>query len=144
MKELSYFKGVIQMRMWMISPKYLCRQHLLGEHNEIHMLLGCLEKGKSVSGYIEKGLVELHNIRVRHDSIVEEMIKRGYRHHTPIYSTPHPETLSVGKVDLIQSAQELMNRCSGCCLRIESDANLIIGMQLYDYIDGVIQGSVTN
>ena len=24
------------MRMWMISPEWLCRKHLIGEHGEIH------------------------------------------------------------------------------------------------------------
>jgi len=28
------------MRMWMLNPKALCRKHLMGEHVEIHMLVG--------------------------------------------------------------------------------------------------------
>ena len=30
------FPGGQGMRMWMLNPKFLCRQHLLGEHSEIH------------------------------------------------------------------------------------------------------------
>ena len=36
------------MRMWMIDPKLLCRKHLLGEHLEIHMFVGTINKGINV------------------------------------------------------------------------------------------------
>ena len=33
------------MRMWGVDPKQMCRQHLLGEHVELHMQAGAvLEK----------------------------------------------------------------------------------------------------
>ena len=34
------------MRMWMLPPAGMCRKHLLGEHVELHMLLGSLRRGK--------------------------------------------------------------------------------------------------
>jgi hypothetical protein len=43
------------MRMWMVWPELMCRKHLLGEHVEIHMLLGALNKGHRVQGFINKG-----------------------------------------------------------------------------------------
>lgn len=27
-------------RMWCVNPHSLCREHLLGEHNELHKLVG--------------------------------------------------------------------------------------------------------
>jgi len=61
------------MRMWMVNPKIMCRQHLLGEHVEIHMFVGTLSRGKSVKGYLEKGLLEVHNLYWRHEELVEEI-----------------------------------------------------------------------
>jgi len=73
------------MRMWMVNPKIMCRQHLLGEHVEIHMFVGTLSRGKSVKGYLEKGLLEVHNLYWRHEELVEEMKRRG---------TVHPWTIN--------------------------------------------------
>lgn len=44
------------MRMWMVPPELMCRQHLLGEHVELHMFVGAINKGTSVvtlPGYCE-------------------------------------------------------------------------------------------
>ena len=68
------------MRMWMINPKILCKQHLLGEHVEIHMLVGTINLNKSINGYIKKGLVEVHNLYSRHEELVEEMKNRRFNH----------------------------------------------------------------
>lgn len=38
------------MRMWMLPPETMCRKHLLGEHVELHMLLGSLRRGKTLTG----------------------------------------------------------------------------------------------
>ncbi len=32
------------MRTWMVPPQIMCRQHLLGEHNEIHKFVGAVTK----------------------------------------------------------------------------------------------------
>ena len=45
------------MRMWNINPEKLCKNHLLGEHVEMHKLVGNLTKGRSVQGYIYLGLI---------------------------------------------------------------------------------------
>lgn len=73
------------MRMWMVDPKLQCRQHLLGEARECHALVGMINHGKRLSGtkYITTGLVEVHNIRARHDELAEEMTRRGYHHKSP-------------------------------------------------------------
>lgn len=40
------------MRMWMLPPETMCRKHLLGEHVELHMLLGSLRRGKNIDGFL--------------------------------------------------------------------------------------------
>ena len=68
------------MRMWMVKPQLMCRKHLLGEHVEIHMLVGSIQRGKSVAGFLAKGLLEPQSIRSRHEILVVEMLRRGYTH----------------------------------------------------------------
>src|SRR5262245_23421826 len=75
--ELSY---ELNMRMWMVDPRKLCDKHLLGEHVELHMLVGSLRKKKTLTGFLEGGLVELHSIRSRHQELIAEMTRRGFRH----------------------------------------------------------------
>ena len=99
------------MRQWNIKPSLLCRKHLLGEHVECHMLAGAIIKGKNIDGFINGGLVEVHNTRKRHDELVEEMKRRGYNHKSPlqIFKTRH-----AGKVDTAANLIELRNRCADC------------------------------
>ena len=102
------------MRMWNVDPKLLCRQHLLlGEHRECHALAGMILKGKKLSGtrYITDGLVEVHNIRSRHDDLVNEMIKRNYDHKSAL-----PEFVSwkEGDVNVVSNLEELYHRCDYC------------------------------
>ena len=40
------------MRMWMLPTAGMCRKHLLGEHVELHMLLGSLRRGKNIEGFL--------------------------------------------------------------------------------------------
>jgi len=111
------------MRMWGVDPKMLCRKHLLGEHVEMHMFAGCVIKQMKLDGYIKKGLVELDQIRTRHDQLAEEMIQRGYRHHSRFpteafnsaYWMGHYDKL-VGKVNVTANERELINRCEDCKL----------------------------
>lgn len=97
--------------MWMINPKKLCRNHLLGEHKEIHQLVGSLNKGKSIKGYLEKGQVEVHSIRKRHKEIVMEMKSRGYAHNSPL---PRFKEFKAGKVNISENEKELIKRCENC------------------------------
>jgi len=72
------------MRMWNVNHKFLCRQHLLGEHVEMHMFVGCIKMHTNIQGYIDKGLVEVFYIKTRHDNLVKEMLSRGYKHKSPL------------------------------------------------------------
>lgn len=109
------------MRQWFLPPILLCKDHLLGNHFEIH---------KHRHNFIKK-----HNMRKRlaypsqidpklmkedHDNIVKEMLRRGYNHNSP-YEQPdvsYLDHLEV-KVDLDYNIQDLMERCPTCKKRIE-------------------------
>jgi len=97
--------------MWNVEPGTMCRKHLLGEHVEMHMFAGCIRKGKSLSGYIHKGLVDTRLIRRRHDKLAEEMERRGYRHYSPL---EYEDRIHEGHVDMDGSERDLRARCAEC------------------------------
>ena len=99
------------MRMWKVNVKKLCNKHLLGEHVEMHMFAGSIKKGNSIKGYIETGLVEVHNIKKRHDEIAKEMLRRGMNHQSPLKI---PKLRKQGKVCKKRSKKDLIKRCKIC------------------------------
>jgi hypothetical protein len=108
--------------MWMIDPKLLCKNHLLGEHNEIHKHKHNFEKHHSISGRISPiVLIEPENMQKRHDELVQEMLNRGYSHHSP-YQQPDLSYLKDNerfvKVNLDYNVDDLVNRCCECSNRI--------------------------
>lgn len=75
------------MRVWDLPPRLLCRQHLLGEHLELHAIWAVLTKGrKGYSRHPEtlrwKG--KLKALYLRHELQVAEMERRGYKHASPL------------------------------------------------------------
>ena len=71
------------MRIWDIEPKNLCRNHLLGEHRELHAIWSILTKGKK--GYSKhpetlRWKNKLASLYLRHKKLVKEMKNRGYTH----------------------------------------------------------------
>ena len=103
----------MHMRMWMVNPRIMCRQHLLGEHVEIHMFIGTINRGKSVKGYLEKGLLEVHNLYNRHEELVKEMSRRGYSHNSEV-KEKWKFVEKVGIINKEKNLSELVNRCSKC------------------------------
>ena len=101
------------MRMWMIDPKLLCQQHLLGEHVEIHMMAGAARRGKSLDGYLD-GLLEPQSARRRHQDLVREMKRRGFKHKS---SLPKFKTKAGKKISLDLSVRDLCKRCPDCRAR---------------------------
>ena len=73
------------MRIWDISPKKLCRNHLLGEHRELHAIWIVLTKNrKGYSKHPEtlRWRGKLKALYLRHDKLVKEMNRRGYSHYS--------------------------------------------------------------
>ena len=99
------------MRMWNVTPQLMCRQHLLGEHVEMHMFTGVIRQGKSIQGYLDNQLVEVDKINERHNQLLKEMIKRGYKHNSKISNLKLP---SIGFVDEKLNLEILRQRCKEC------------------------------
>ena len=102
------------MRMWGVYPGYMCRQHLLGEHVEMPMAVGAIRHDKSISGYTNGGLLDTSKIQHRHDTLVIEMQKRGYKHRSPLH---YDDVLQSGSVDVVSNLSALRQRCVECNLR---------------------------
>jgi len=75
------------MRIWDIPPNKLCRNHLLGEHRELHAIWSVLTNDKK--GYARhpetlrwKG--KLKALFYRHEALTQEMAARGFRHLSPL------------------------------------------------------------
>lgn len=75
------------MRIWDVPPHELCRKHLLGEHRELHAVWAVLTNGKK--GYARhpetlRWAGKLAALYRRHERVVAEMRRRGYRHASPL------------------------------------------------------------
>ncbi len=101
----------------MTNPKYLCRNHLLGEHKELHQAVGSLLHNKSLRGHIDRGQVEVHNIKKRHEQLVKEMKRRGYNHQSPLKEF---KEFKAGKINIIENYKELERRCKECKKLLEA------------------------
>lgn len=98
------------MRMWMVDPKLLCRKHLLGEHVELHMFVGHLQRGRKLGRYTE--LCEPNKINARHAALAAEMTRRGFSHQSSLsFEYVGHE---VGHVDVSKSLHDLRQRCDAC------------------------------
>jgi hypothetical protein len=101
-------------RLWGIDPKIMCRQHLLGEHKELHMMAGSIALGKSIRGYVTTGLIDTRLIALRHEALATEMAQRGYKHRSPLR---YNDKLSLGYIDLEHNLLDLITRCPSCAGR---------------------------
>ena len=101
------------MRMWLVNPKDMCRNHLLGEHSEIHRAVGNLNhSGTWARALIAKGFLEPCSFSARHKALADEMVRRGYNHQSPL-DTKGFEKLD-GKVNVKRSIKDLRERCKKC------------------------------
>lgn len=109
------------MRIWGTPVACMCRKHLLGEHTEMHMFKATIQMGKSVDGYVRDKLLDTDRIAERHDLLVEEMLRRGFDHTSPIYNIVYPQGF-VHRTSVVQdeSEMELARRCPDCRLLLES------------------------
>jgi hypothetical protein len=110
--------------MWMVPPQTMCRQHLLGEHVELHMFVGTIKKGRGIDGFLEQRILEPFAIKQRHDALVAEMTRRGYNHRSPLCAPLLPAKLKSVTVDSEASLTELLRRCPEClALHFKMEAN---------------------
>lgn len=77
------------MRIWDIDPRYLCRNHLLAEHRELHGLWNILTIHGGKGGYSRhpetlRWSGKRKALYLRHEALAKEFSRRGYFHHTPL------------------------------------------------------------
>ncbi|MBC7837755.1 MAG: pyrimidine dimer DNA glycosylase [Nitrospiraceae bacterium] len=77
------------MRIWDIAPRRrrLCRNHLLGEHRELHAIWSVIVNGKKGYAHHPETLRwkdKLKALYGRHEALVVEKNDRGYRHRSPL------------------------------------------------------------
>lgn len=75
------------MRIWDIEPRYLCKNHLLAEHRELHAIWNILTKKKK--GYSKhpetlRWKEKLKALYLRHEKLIVELKERGYKHNSPL------------------------------------------------------------
>jgi hypothetical protein len=109
------------MRIWDLHPKRLCRQHLLGEHRELHAIWNVITKRKK--GYSRhpetlRWRGKLKALFRRHELLAVEMKGRGYAHRSPLSErlatgSPHQRDF----VDSVKRQRELLRR-KGCACRV--------------------------
>ena len=107
------------MRMWMTDPSIMCRKHLLGEHVEIHMIVGHMKKFRSIKGFVKNNCIEPESLMSRHSQLVNEMVSRGYNHKSeldiPVNLLDYlSEEDRLAKVLANLSLEDLTTRCSNC------------------------------
>ncbi len=111
--------------MWLANPEKMCQKHLCGEHLEMHMFLGTLKKRKKVDGYIQNNLFEPRMLYQRHKELAEEMIKRGYKHKSPLCESDCAcildltEEKQYWKIDKEAALKDLLSRCPECCSKYD-------------------------
>jgi hypothetical protein len=75
------------MRIWDIPTKKLCREHLLGEHRELHAIWSILvnnKKGYSNHPETKRWKGKLNALYKRHQEEAGEMLHRNYNHRSPL------------------------------------------------------------
>jgi hypothetical protein len=113
----------------MVDPKCMCRQHLLGEHNEVHILAGSLRKGdirrhvRNLEGLARANCLEISSLVERHGILASEMVARGYSHQSPLTDVDVPlehleRWVLERKVDTGASLELLRQRCPECRKRL--------------------------
>jgi len=111
------------MRIWDIDPNHLCRQHLLGEHRELHGLWNILTVHGGVGGYAHhpetlRWVGKLKALFLRHEALVEEMKTRGYNHHSPLDKTLAKGSASQGAfIDTVAQQKKILRDKPCECFR---------------------------
>lgn len=117
-------------RMWLgVDPSELCDQHLLGEHNELHKLVGGIRNhphGHAIAdGQAAKGNIDTTLINERHDALAEELERRGMDHDSPLDWDPFEYLAGVGAIDRAANRKELADRCDDCAHKIKLDESVV-------------------
>jgi hypothetical protein len=108
-------------RIWDVPPERLCRNHLLGEHSELHGVWSTITQGKRGYAYHPEVLRwegKLKALYLKHQEIVQEMERRGFNHNSPL--DPELATGSAHQDAFVDSPDEQIEilREKGCRCRV--------------------------
>lgn len=99
------------MRLLGFNPRILCRQHLLGEHNELHKFVGAINQGQNLHGFYANGMMDTNLILQRHEELVKEFERRNYQHRSPLhFENKNPQ----GWICIVRNEIEFCRRCKRC------------------------------
>ena len=109
------------MRVWDIAPSRLCRKHLLGEHVEIHAIWNVI--ARDLEGYARhpetmRWRGKLAALHARHDAVVAEMTRRGFRHASPLDRALARGALVQDELVTPLAEQRRLLRSKGCDCRV--------------------------
>lgn len=93
------------------DPRKMCPNHLNGNHNECHQLIGFLRAGKvdKLIGHSARGQIDLTKLQEWHDALAAEMERRGWDHQSPLDA---PEFVPIGEGMIGESTtNKLSERC---------------------------------
>ncbi len=115
------------MRIWDLPPSVFCREHLLGEHSELHALWQILvEDQKAYNQHPEtcRWRGKRRALFERHRKLVEEMKRRGYDHDSPL--NPEEATGSNEQtefVNLPEKQEQILKRKDCSCFESNDTTN---------------------
>ena len=66
-----------------IPPEIICVSHLLGEHGELHKFRSDFVKRKSIKGRIDRNQIEPASMKVRHNELAIELMRRWPENNIP-------------------------------------------------------------
>ena len=105
------------MRIWDLPPSELCRQHLLGEHRELHGLWNILtadKRGYRLHPETRRWEGKLAALYARHEALATEMGRRGYTHRSPLDARlASGSAVQDAFVDPVPRQREIL-RAKGC------------------------------
>jgi hypothetical protein len=115
-------------RIWDVPPSLLCRQHLLGEHRELHGLWRILiedRRGYAHHPETRRWRGKLAALYERHEALVEATAHRSYRHASPL--DQRDATGSAVQNEFVDSteAQFAIFRSKSCGCPVPHDRNSV-------------------
>jgi hypothetical protein len=133
-----------RMRIWDLEPALLCRQHLLGEHRELHGLWNILVEGKR--GYAahpetRRWAGKLAALFRRHEALVAEMERRGYCHVSPL---PAAHATGAARQDVLitplaEQLALLRGKPCGCPLAAATASGAVAGAVAEPVADAAVR-----
>lgn len=109
----------------MLPARWLCDDHLLGEHSEMHQAAGTIANhphGEAVvRGHAKEGNLETALIEARHAQVSVEMELRGMNHDSPLQDFDDPDVGRIGGDDVQRNLGDLCRRCADCRAQVAAD-----------------------